>query len=208
MASKRAQYLVVYDTEFTAWPGSMQRSWSAPGEYREIFQIAAIKLEYDAGALKPVGSFSSIIKPKINPQLSSYVINLTGITQNIIEELGIDFESSFQQFLAFYDEGIDSQVLGVSWGADDVVLLENCDLCGIEADNKIPMTINLRQFAKQKVLPGCNMVSGELASANGIALDGHVHNALHDVKSISEALIHWTSKGYFNCDELFLSANS
>lgn len=31
--------VVVFDTEFTAWQGSVERAWQGPGEFRELSLI-------------------------------------------------------------------------------------------------------------------------------------------------------------------------
>ena len=36
---------MVFDLEFTSWPGSNERNWSLPNEDREIIQIGAVKIE-------------------------------------------------------------------------------------------------------------------------------------------------------------------
>ena len=37
--------IIIFDTEFTAWEGSLARNWNGPGEYREIIQIGAILVD-------------------------------------------------------------------------------------------------------------------------------------------------------------------
>jgi hypothetical protein len=49
--------VVVFDTEFTAWRGSMERNWAGPGEFREIVQIGAVRI--DAETLAEAESFRS-----------------------------------------------------------------------------------------------------------------------------------------------------
>jgi len=52
---------IVFDTEFTAWQGSMERHWSGPGEFREIVQIGGISV--DVATFAETGAFSVLIKP-------------------------------------------------------------------------------------------------------------------------------------------------
>ena len=54
--------LILFDTEFTAWPGSQKRGWSLPNEHREIIQIAAFKIK----DFKIVDTLNIYIKPTIN----------------------------------------------------------------------------------------------------------------------------------------------
>ena len=47
---------MVFDLEFTSWPGSNERNWSLPNEDREIIQIGAVKIE-TTGDMREVDSF-------------------------------------------------------------------------------------------------------------------------------------------------------
>ena len=181
-------HLVIFDTEFTSWPGAMERNWSGEGEYREIFQIAAIKMRLENRVLSYVESFNEIIKPTINPNLSEYIIELTQIRQDMVDDLGIDFRSSFGQFQSFFHE---EACIGLSWGNDEEVLRENCRINKCSEDWVLPKLLNLRKIALSKQLSGTHLVSGELAKHYGVELKGHKHNALHDVKSIAATLQIW-----------------
>ena len=33
---------IIFDTEFTAWEGSMERKWSGENEYKELIQISTL----------------------------------------------------------------------------------------------------------------------------------------------------------------------
>ena len=74
---RSADGIVGFDMEWTAWEGSWSRSWSAPGEYREIVQIGAVKLD-GGNALGERDSFDVLVRPPRNPVLSDYFIALTG----------------------------------------------------------------------------------------------------------------------------------
>ena len=64
---------IVFDLEFTSWEGSMQRNWSGENEYKEIVQIAAIKVTDG----KISDKLNILVKPNINPNLSDYFQKLT-----------------------------------------------------------------------------------------------------------------------------------
>ena len=71
--------VVIFDIECTTWEGAAARDWSGPGEHRELVQLGAVLVETDRFAEK--AAFSMLAKPRINPVLSKYFINLTQITQ-------------------------------------------------------------------------------------------------------------------------------
>ncbi|GAA0854868.1 3'-5' exonuclease [Aliiglaciecola litoralis] len=190
---------VLFDTEFTAWQGSKQRNWSLDWEHRELIQIAAIHLRITANQAEIVSSFNELIKPSINVRLSDYISDLTGIEQQLVDDMGVDFESALHQFHQFCSQG---QLAALSWGNDAKVLLENCQLYGLEMPVFANGFHNLQRFAQQMQLTGCDLASGELASANGIALTGHLHNALFDVRSLGLTLSHWLKEGHINLAQL------
>ena len=43
--------IVIYDTEYTTWEGAQKRNWSGPGEYREVVNIGAIKIETEKAGI-------------------------------------------------------------------------------------------------------------------------------------------------------------
>src|ERR1700687_3908898 len=91
--------VIVFDTEFTAWKGSMERHWGGPAEYREIVQIGGISI--DVETLAETGSFSVLIKPVMNPALSDYLMALTRITNERLAVEGTDFVSGVRAYLDF-----------------------------------------------------------------------------------------------------------
>ncbi len=48
--------VVVYDLEYTAWEGSLERNWSGPNEDPEIVQIGAVKIRQYDNKWETIGS--------------------------------------------------------------------------------------------------------------------------------------------------------
>src|SRR3989344_6626754 len=115
---------ILLDTEYTSWDGSYERGWSGPNEYKEIIQIGAIVV--DGKSLTEEGAFSVFIKPVKNPNLSDFIIELTGITQEKIDAEGIPLAEALTRFGDF------AQDLPIfAYGTDGTVIRENCALLGI-----------------------------------------------------------------------------
>ncbi|MCF2947255.1 exonuclease domain-containing protein [Paraglaciecola aquimarina] len=186
------QTLVIFDTEFTAWQGSKERNWSEVWEHREIIQIAAIKVQIDLTELKIISSFNCLVKPKINSKLSDYIIDLTGIEQHVLDEMGVDFPAVLQQFYQFTEQG---SLACFAWGKDNHVLTDNCLLNGIDMPDFCKGFHNLHAMIRKQNIDGGHLCSGELANHLGLSLNGHVHNALYDVRSIALALNYWMQQG-------------
>ena len=111
---------VIYDTEYTTWDGAMARHWYGENEHKEIIQIGAIKVSYPE--FKVVDTLTIFIKPEKNPILSDYCKNLTGITQQDVDN-GCTFAEALKQFSEFCGECL----IG-SYGNDCCVLAENAAL--------------------------------------------------------------------------------
>lgn len=90
--------LIIFDSEFTAWQGSKERRCSESWEYRWLIQLAAVRLELGEDGVESLSSFNELVKPVINPTLSDYIVNLTGISQGIVDDLGVDFSSAMNLF--------------------------------------------------------------------------------------------------------------
>src|ERR1700748_1153496 len=89
--------LTVFDLEFTAWECSMASHWLRPGEFKEVVQIGAVKL--DAASFEIIASFDVLVRPRINVDLSPYFENLTGITNGQVADRGVDFPEALVRFL-------------------------------------------------------------------------------------------------------------
>src|ERR1700685_681694 len=91
--------LVIFDLEFTAWSDSMAGHWLSPGQFKEVVQIGAVRLETESLAV--TASFDCLVKPRVNGVLSDYFQRLTGITNARLAKESADFETAYRRFLAF-----------------------------------------------------------------------------------------------------------
>src|ERR1700761_1208094 len=118
-------HATIFDLEFTAWPGTMQSRWLRPGEYRELVQIGAVKI--DAESFAVLDELNVLSRPRINPVLSDYLTALTGITNEKLAAEGLDFGEAYQRFVDFAQGGVIC-----AFGRDDLVFAENIRLYGIK----------------------------------------------------------------------------
>lgn len=174
---------IVMDTEFTTWPGAMDRDWSNPDEWRELVQIAAVKID-PAQGFKEVDTFDVLVKPQWNPQLSDYFCDLTAISQEDVDTKGLLFNQAAEKFAQFV-KGSDVW----SYGGDEKIFWENCLFYNTRftpdcAFFDVRMVVKLMGDRPQ------DYSSGTLYKAAGIQMEGHVHNALHDCRSIVQYLKH------------------
>ena len=195
---------VIFDTEFTAWEGSRERQWSEPWEQRELIQIAGLRVSVNEGHLTVVKAFDELILPIQNPELSAYIMALTGIQQSELNARGVDFCSAIEQFWQFCGMG---QIPVFSWGNDAVILQENSHLNDIELPVFAGGIRDIRPYLRSQAIhvPATN--SGHLAKTLGIQLDGNEHNALFDVRSILSALQFWVDNKQLNIPLLLNSVS-
>ncbi len=184
--------LVVFDTEFTAWEGSVARGWSGPGEHREIIQIGAVRLDCAAG-FREIETLSVLVRPRRNPVLSDYIQSLTGIDQARIERDGLDFPTAFAQF-AHLLRGAPL----LSWGWDNDVILENLSLHDMSAGLWPDNFTNLRRAAiglHGERFKACS--SASLPHLFGLPAAENAHDALEDARAIARSLPSMVEEGLF-----------
>lgn len=175
---------IIYDTEYTTWEGALERGWSGENEYREIVQIGAIKVRRET--LEIIDTLDIYLRPRINSVLSDFFVQLTGITNEKIEEEGIDFVEATEKFGAF-----GHQQIAYSYGNDMVHFGENMALYDLHPMPNLGIYFaNIAPFFRIAD-PATNTVnSGHLAQHFGVPLgDEHQeHNALADCYSILKAM--------------------
>lgn len=180
--------ITVFDLEYTAWECSMARGWMTPGEYREVVQIGAVKLNADSFA--EVDAFDILVRPRINPRLSAYFQNLTGITQEAVAREGVDFSEAYARFLDFAGPGPIA-----AFGRDEQVLLDNLRLYGIAQERPLPVFYNLRGWFAVQGLDPRGLLSCDIAPALGVPFVGHTHNALNDARSLAAGMAAMAARG-------------
>lgn len=172
-----------FDLECTTWEGAAARNWSGPGEHREVVQIGAVLV--DSETFEEIGNFACLVKPTINPTLSKYFIELTGITQQHVDERGAGFENALTAFAAWAKDYplycFDSRTDG-SRLFDRDVLEENCKLLGI------PFPFDRDRFRNVNMLFFENghevKQSASAPGVFGVEYPMRAHDALNDARGV------------------------
>lgn len=175
----RSEERIYVDLEY-CYPGMTHES-GRPGEddTRQIVQIAAIRV--DAGTGEELATFDVLTRPVFEMKLPLFFIELTRITNGMVDAHGIFFPEAYQAFVQFC-----SSIPVWTFHKDWYVLKQNCGYFNI------PFTLSPFTTVKE-FLPGWGVdsslySSGTLHRAAGIEIRGHVHNALHDVRSMAAAV--------------------
>lgn len=171
---------VYLDTEY-CYPG-MVKGTPRPtaADKRQIVQIAAIV--FDTETATEIASFNQLVFPTYEKQLPEFFIELTGITQQDVDYSAVPFVDGFAKFIRFCD-GLPVW----TFDKDEEVLRQNCDYSGL------PWPVNESFTRVKALLPDWGIdpnaySSGTLYKAAGLDMSGHVHNALHDVRSMAHAI--------------------
>jgi len=153
---------------------------------RQVVQIAAIL--FDNGRGEELESFEVLTLPTFDRKLPDFFIQLTGITQAQLDGKGIPFYQGFWQFMKFTRE-----YAIWTFHLDQEVLEQNCGYLNIISPFKENFTRVKPLLPQWRINPD-EYSSGTLYQAVGLDMNGHVHNALHDVRSMAHA-VHILEKG-------------
>lgn len=180
-------FAVVYDLEFTAWDTSLVRKWMAPGEYKEVIQIGAVKL--DAG-FNPLDTFNILVKPRLNSELSPFIQTLTGISNRAVQKEGVDFREAICRFAVFA-----GALPVISFGRDDLVLADNIRLYGLKDLPPMPCAVDIRGWLMENGLDLRGLHACDVGPAAGVAFTGQTHDGLCDALSVAAGIRALMAKG-------------
>ncbi|KIF74944.1 exonuclease [Streptomyces sp. 150FB] len=185
---------VLFDLEFTSWAGALEQGWSAPGQLREIVQIGALRIGDDYSVVE---EYEVLVRPVVNPELSPYFTDLTGVTQEMVDREGIAPAQALGDFLGFC-QGQSA----LSYGNDMVVIGENLGWARARGEE---VKHGFLGTSFSNVRPWLNSAVPETASANVGRLwevlglpkpaAGREHSALFDCYSFAAAIKHLSVTG-------------
>ncbi len=97
------------------------------------------------------------MKPKHNPALSAYIMELTGIQQAALDAQGVSFGEALTDFFAFCDGG---RIPVFCYGYDDVLVIdENCRLNDLPPA-VFPPGLRIRRFSAGGSIPALHQRDG------------------------------------------------
>ena len=172
---------IVFDLEFTAWEGSMRHRWLRPGEFKEVVQIGAVKV--DPKSLDVLETFDALVRPRINPTLSPYFEKLTGIGNDALRARGRDFADAYADFLDFAAGAVSS-----AFGRDELVFEENLRLYGLAPSPGVPPYRDARPWFRAQGFETSGMHSCDIGPKLGVPFAGRAHNALADSLSVAAGM--------------------
>lgn len=189
------KYYTVIDLEWTSWDKNyygkyFEKEKRERWQKKEIIQIGAIKFNKK---FKIKDTLNLIIKPRINKKLSKYIINLTSITNEIIQKKGIEFLDGYKKLKKFSNKSFI-----FSNGDDGVILKKNLNYNNCLV-NEIKV-LNIKRILEKKYkIPKDFLHSPKIKTYFGYKYNKNkAHQALFDCQSIILAM----KKMEFNLDIL------
>ena len=192
--------IVIFDTEYTTWKGCNENGWHGWQE-KEVVQIAAARINEKLEVLDELCLF---VKPTINPVLSDYFENLTGITNAMVQEKGLFYPEAYAKFSEFVGNDV---CWSHGWGSpienpsDGNIMNHNCEILNLPVKN-IKYKNVAAFFAEMYKKHGIDIKSqssGMIARLLGREenlknLGISEHNAMYDVYSIIEGLRYFSAE--------------
>lgn len=173
--------IIIYDTEYTTWEGALERDWNGPGECKEVVDIGAVCVE--TKNFTELENFHVFVKPRRNPLLSDYFVKLTGITQQEVDENGVNFPEALNSFVGWCGE---SHIY--SFGSDEKVIEENCRLVGISFPFSHSRCHDVRDIFMRYGVPAHDYYSSTIVRAFEEEPVRSGHTGVSDARTIVDGL--------------------
>ena len=169
------QYIVL-DLEWNQpWPGSYAAKRVLPVQIRgEIIQIGAVRMLPDGTV---ADEFQVLVCPKYYKKLNSRVSKLTGLRDSRLREEGLPFPEALRRFR----DWIGGECIFLTWGFDDITILEDNILLHDDEPDWIKQWYNAQMIFNAQT--GCGNNQKALSSALeicGIEPCRPAHDALGD----------------------------
>ncbi|MFA6918876.1 MAG: 3'-5' exonuclease [Patescibacteria group bacterium] len=171
---------IYVDTEYMYEAMFYERRMPKYNDKKQIIQIAAVLFDHDKGA--EIESLDILVKPIFHNNLPDFFIELTGINNKMIENKAIPFPKALKQFVKFC-----KNYPIWTFNNDYNVFLQNLKFHSIANPFKCPFK-KVKPLLKNFGINPKEYSSGTLYKAVGLNLKGHIHYALHDVRSMSQSM--------------------
>lgn len=174
-----ATHLIVVDLEATC-----SDDGTVPRDQMEIIEIGAVLVGMED--LEVLDTFQTLVLPVRHQELTPFCTELTGITQNMVEDDGVPFADAMAALKQWMRLGERHAVFG-SWGDYDRKQFDQ-DCRFHRITYPMPHHINLKKrFSIKQGLRKRLGMAGALKKC-GLPLEGNHHRALDDAKNISKLL--------------------
>lgn len=171
----------------------------------EIIEFPSVLLQWNNKIknYEKISEFQRFCKPIVNTQLTDFCKNLTGITQDQVDN-GITFPQALNEHHQWlinhtdlYDHESPSVIIATFGRWDLITMLPiECKAWGIKSPEIYKKIINVKDAYKSiyhmKKGPGM----ARMLQLCNLTLDGRHHSGIDDCRNISKLVKHFTEKGF------------
>lgn len=177
--------LIVFDLEATCW-AKEDPLWERQLEDSETIELGAVFLQAGPEGFRISGEFDGVVRPTRNPILTQYCLELTHITQEMVDSAPT-FPEVWGRFLG-WASSLGEEVRFASWGgADPLWIARDCESLGLENPWDSTYThVNLKEvFVRQMARLGTTYKKVGLQKAlarAGLEFIGTPHRGIDDAR--------------------------
>ena len=163
---------------------------------QEIIEFPCIKLH--PCTFQPCGLFHEYIRPLANPTLTNFCTELTGITQDMVDDAD-EFSTVFQRFQTWFEaetvEG--SNVAFITCGDWDLrtMLPGQCEVSGLEIPDYLRRWINVKKSFSREMRHFPRSMAVMMKNLR-LTFEGRPHSGIDDTKNIAKIVQTLGIKGH------------
>ena len=172
---------VYVDTEYYFRQMSPTSGRPTDADERWIAQIGAIRVDTKTGVEH--ADFDELIRPRVGRRIPDYFFTLTGLTVEEMKRRGRSYLEGLLRFFVF-SQGAEIW----TFDADERVFRQNCGLYRVRFPFEHHPFVRVKPKLAGWGIDPNSYSSGTLYQAAGLTMEGHVHNALFDVRSMAAAV--------------------
>lgn len=169
------------------------------GHPHEIIEVPSVLLKYNDNINKyeKISEFQEYCHPLINPTLSKFCTELTGITQDKVDR-GYNFPDTLKRHIKWLNKFIqnDDQLIFLTFGSWDLktVIFQECKRWNIDCPEIYHRFINIKQDYKK--LYRFNGGMARVLENCGLQLLGRHHSGIDDCRNITRIFQKMVSDGH------------
>lgn len=179
MAKTNLKKVVFFDLEMCCWKDLKDTG--------EIIEFSLVEVDIDS--LEVTKEAQYYVKPD-SDQISEFCTELTGITPKMVQKRG----RSLSEVLASIDKKFGRNKVFMSWGRDDIIVLNECKQKGL--DYEFVEFINFADVFR--LTHGLDRISQVKAmKLYGLEFEGRQHSGLVDAQNLAKLAISVFKKSRF-----------
>ena len=189
--AEAVRWLAVLDFEATCWRDDRAKQ----SRETEVIELPTVLFEVRGAALEPAGEWRAFVRPTVNPVLTDFCVELTGISQAQVDAAKplASALAAHAAWLALVTRGAPpEQLLFVTCGDWDLGTCLPLDLSnkGLRAPSAAySRWVNIkREFASEFRIRGRAPDMADMLKLAGLRLEGRHHSGLDDSRNIGRIL--------------------